>query len=103
VKHQNKQRAANRQRRQEAEVITRAYKAVGTKDILPGLNPAADIAAIEKYLVELEKLRKELINKYGHLDLTKVLRTLEVEEQQALETLTKIKLGQVDPILTSGR
>jgi hypothetical protein len=101
VKHQNKQKIAERRRRQDAEILSKAHKAAGTKSSgMPGLNAAADIAALEKYLKEIAKLRAELTRKYGHLDLGDVLFDLRMEEKMVLDLLTKIKIGQIEPHLS---
>jgi hypothetical protein len=101
VKFQNKQKIAERRRRQEAEILSKAHKAAGTKSSgIPGLNAAGDLAALEKYLKEIAKLRAELTRKYSHLDLSDVLFTFRMEEKMALDLLTKIKIGQIDPILS---
>lgn len=96
-------KAEMRQRRIErAEQERRTVDELRLKAALKAINitgvatpsPQQEIAALEKYLYNLEKLRAELRGKYGAV---RELWRLDNERKRTIEQIARIRLAMIKP------
>jgi len=76
---------------QDEKRLKRALKLVVTSN-LP--SPAREIAALEKYLSDLQALRADMVRKYGE---ARELVRIDVEMSKTVKQITDIKISQIKP------